>query len=247
MVQLRDDCFINDGKLMPADDALAILLDRLDPVMETEVVTLRDAAGRIAAADVVAKRDVPPHDNSAVDGYAVYFDDLSGTENTSLPVTGRAAAGHPLPREQKRGEAVRIFTGAPMPFGPDGGPDGGPDTVLMQEDCAVEQGPDGERVSIPVGIRRGANRRSRGEDVGAGATILTPGKRLRPQEIGLAASVGLTTLTVYRPLRVAILSTGDEVFEPGRYSNRAAIYPPAVSTTPTGTACSLCSTRWDAG
>jgi molybdopterin molybdotransferase len=220
MVQLRDDCFINDGKLMPADDALAILLDRLDPVMETEVVTLRDAAGRIAAADVVAKRDVPPHDNSAVDGYAVYFDDLTGTENTSLPVTGRAAAGHPLPREQKRGEAVRIFTGAPMPLGPDGGPD----TVLMQEDCAVAQGPDGARVSIPAGIRRGANRRSRGEDVGAGATILTPGQRLRPQEIGLAASVGLTALTVYRPLRVAILSTGDEVFEPGSDLPAGGIY-----------------------
>jgi molybdopterin molybdotransferase len=192
-------------------------------VTETETVTLRDAAGRIAAIDVVAKRDVPPHDNSAVDGYAVYFDDLSGTEDTSLPVTGRAAAGHPLPGAQKRGEAVRIFTGAPMPPGPEGS-EGGPDTVLMQEDCTVEPGPDGERVLIPVGIRRGANRRSRGEDVSAGATILTAGQRLRPQEIGLAASVGLTTLTVYRPLRVAILSTGDEVFEPGGDLPAGGIY-----------------------
>ncbi|NKB48074.1 MAG: molybdopterin molybdenumtransferase MoeA [Alphaproteobacteria bacterium] len=211
MVQLRDDCFVNDGRLMPADNALAILLERLHPVVDTETMHLRAAAGRIAATDVVAERDVPPHDNSAVDGFAVYFDDLSTTGETALPVAGRAAAGHPLPHNQKRGEAVRIFTGAPMPRGPDGGPD----TILMQEDCAVENLSDGEQVVIPLGIRKGANRRSRGEDVRAGATILTTGQRLRPQEIGLVASIGLTALSVYRPLRVALLSTGDEVFEPG--------------------------------
>ena len=211
MVQLRDDCFVNDGGLMPANVALEILLARLHPVVDSEVVALRAAAGRIAAADVAAGRDVPPHDNSAVDGYAVYFDDLIANADTQLPVTGRAAAGHPLGRPQKRGEAVRIFTGAPVPDGIGEGPD----TVLMQEDCTVESSAEGEQVVIPSGIKKGANRRFRGEDVRAGTIVLTAGQRLRPQEIGLAASIGLTSLTVYRPLRVAILSTGDEVFDPG--------------------------------
>jgi len=224
MVQLRDDCFANDGALMPADTALGMLLDRLHPVVDSQAVALRTAVGRIAAADVIAKLDVPPHDNSAVDGYAVYFDDLSATTDTRLPVAGRAAAGHPLTRAQERGEAVRIFTGAPIPAGVTGGEAGGPDTVLMQEDCAVESSAEGEQVVIPLGIKKGANRRFRGEDIRAGATILTAGRRLRPQEIGLAASIGLTSLTVYRPLRVAILSTGDEVFEPGADLPSGGIY-----------------------
>jgi molybdopterin molybdotransferase len=220
MVQLRDDCFVTDGGLMPADTALAMLLERLHPVVESETVPLRAAADRIAATDVVAARDVPPHDNSAVDGFAVYFGDLSPDADTTLPIAGRAAAGHPLMQPQNRGEAVRIFTGAPMPEGTDGGPD----TVLMQEDCTVESAADGERVVIPVGIREGANRRLHGEDVRAGATVLTAGQRLRPQEIGLAASIGLTELAVYRPLRVAIMSTGDEVFEPGAELPSGGIY-----------------------
>ncbi len=224
MVQLRDDCFVTEGGLMPADTALEILLDRLHPVADTENVALRAAAGRIVAADVVAARDVPPHDNSAVDGFAVYFGDLSTDTDTTLPIAGRTAAGHPLAHPQKHGEAVRIFTGAPMPHGENGGEAGGPDTVLMQEDCTVESGAGGEQVVIPLGIRKGANRRFRGEDVRAGATVLTAGQRLRPQEIGLAASIGLTELAVYRPLRVAIMSTGDEVFEPGADLPSGGIY-----------------------
>lgn len=220
MVQLRDDCFVNDGQLMPADTALAILLDRLHPVVGSEAVALRAAAGRILATDVVAERDVPPHDNSAVDGFAVYFGDLSDATDTILPVAGKAAAGHPLFQDHKRGTAVRIFTGAPMPQGQNGGPD----TVFMQEDCRVLDGANGEHVIIPAGIDRGANRRSRGEDISAGATVLTAGQRLRPQEIGLAASIGLTALTVYRPLHVALLSTGDEVFEPGTDLPPGGIY-----------------------
>lgn len=220
MVQLRDDCFANDGALMPAHRALQILLERLHPIVDTETVALRAAAGRTAATDVVAERDVPPHDNSAVDGYSVYFADLSADGESRLPVHGRAAAGHPLRRPQQRGEAVRIFTGAPMP----GGAGGGPDTVLMQEDCSIEDSADGAHVIIPAGIRRGANRRARGEDVRAGSTVLRAGQRLRPQEIGLAASIGLTSLAVYRPLRVAIMSTGDEVFEPGADMPPGGIY-----------------------
>ncbi len=212
MAQLSDDCFAHGGALMPLDEALALLDERLQPVCEPQTVPLAQAAGRLLAEDVVADIDVPPHDNSAVDGYAVFHDDLDPDGETRLPVTGRAAAGHPLGRPARRGEAIRIFTGAPMPAGPD--------TVMMQEDCSE----DGDHVVLAPGIRRGANRRSRGEDVTRGHTILRRGRRLRPQDLGLAAAVGRTAVSAYRPLRVAVFSTGDEVREPGRPLPDGAIY-----------------------
>lgn len=218
MAQLTDDCFAGGGPLMRADEALAQILDRLVTVTESERVPLPRALDRILAAPVVSPIDVPAHPNSAVDGYAVWFDDLAPGAETTLPVSGRAAAGHPLGRAARRGEAIRIFTGAAMPGGADGGP--GPDTVMMQEDCRVE----GDKVTILPGIKRGANTRQRGEDVVAGSTILPLGARLRPQDIGLAASVGATGLTVSRPLRVALFSTGDEVAEPGEPLAPGAIY-----------------------
>ncbi len=199
MAQLSDDCFAFGGNLMTTEEALGQLGGRLTPVVETERVDLRRASGRVLAEDIQAAHSVPPHDNAAVDGYAVYFDDLDSNGDTRLPVTGRIAAGQVLGPAAKRGEALRIFTGAPMPDGPD--------TVLMQEDCTV----DGEHVVIPAGIKRGANRRRAGEDIIKGGTILRAGQRLRPQEVGLAASVGCGTLSVYRRLRTALFSTGDEV------------------------------------
>ncbi len=212
MTQLSDDCFAFGGELMRTAEALSLLAERLTPVVDTEQVALRRAAGRVLAADVCAARSVPPYDNAAVDGYAVFFDDLSGEGETRLPVTGRIAAGHPLGRSARPGEALRIFTGAPMPDGPD--------TVLMQEDCTT----DGEHVIIPPGIKRGANRRRAGEDIEKGGVILRAGQRLRPQDIGLAASVGCATLTVYRRLRVAVFSTGDEVREVGEDLPPGCIY-----------------------
>jgi molybdopterin molybdotransferase len=212
MAQLSDDCFAFGGQLMSAVDALAILKSKVHAVTEVEVVALSDARGRILGAPVVATRDVPPHDNAAVDGYAVNFDDLKPGDPTVLPIGGRAAAGHPLGRPVHRGECIRIFTGAQMPEGTD--------TVLMQEDCRVADG----NAMLPPGIKRGANRRFAGEDVKRGATVLAAGRRLRPQEIGLAASLGLTTLTVRRRLRVAIFSTGDEVREPGGELPPGAIF-----------------------
>jgi molybdopterin molybdotransferase len=175
-------------------------------------VPLAAAAGRILARDVVAGMNVPPHANSAVDGYAVAFADLSPDAETILPVAGRAAAGHPLARPIGPREAIRIFTGAPMPEGAD--------TVLMQEDCTV----DGNRVRLPAGLRQGANRRHAGEDVAEGSVALAAGRRLKPADLGLAAALGQDTLTVYRPLRVALMSTGDEVREPGNPLDPGTIY-----------------------
>ncbi|MCH7932085.1 MAG: molybdopterin molybdotransferase MoeA [Proteobacteria bacterium] len=212
MPQLTDDCFADGGRLMTIDEALERIARVARPVTGTERVRLRAASGRFLAEDVVAERDVPPDDNAAVDGYAVFFDDLEPGRETRLPVTGRIAAGHPLGRAARRGEALRVFTGAPMPEGPD--------TVLMQEDCREEGG----EVAIIPGIERGANRRFAGEDVAAGRTILTRGRRLRPQDVGLAASIGRAEIAVYRRLRVAIFSTGDEVREPGAALPPGAIY-----------------------
>lgn len=217
MAQLSDDCFAFGGRLTPVDEALAHLAGILVPVAEPESVRLVNAHGRVLAEDVMASDSVPPHDNSAVDGYAVYFDDLSPDTATRLPVGGLAAAGHPLPAPQKRGEAIRIFTGAPMPAGED---DVTPDTVMMQEDCEAI----GEHVVVRPGIRRGANRRFAGEDVTAGSVVLRAGSRLRPQEVGMAAAVGRDQLLVYTPLKVAIFSTGDEVRDPGTPRDPGAIY-----------------------
>jgi molybdopterin molybdotransferase len=212
MAQLSADCFAHGGNLMSLDDALALIEERTDAVTGVEAVALKDARGRILAEDVVAPFAVPPHANSAVDGYAVRFEDLAQDRETMLRVVGRAAAGHPERRAVAAGEAIRIFTGAVMPQGAD--------TVMMQEDCRLE----GDRVAIPPGIKRGSNRRRAGEDVEAGALALATGVRLRPQEIGLAASLGLSALTVRMRLKAALFSTGDEILEPGQPPATGRIY-----------------------
>jgi molybdopterin molybdotransferase len=211
MAQLSDDCFAFGGDLM----SMTAALDRvgsIEAAVDSENVPLQAARGRILAAPLMAPMNVPPHANSAVDGYAVAFDDLRSNDPTVLPIGGRAAPGRALGRPARRGEAIRIFTGAPMPEGLD--------TVLMQEDCVEANG----AVTIPPGIRRGANRRHAGEDVKAGSTVLRRGQRLRPQEVGIAASLGITALSVYRRLRVAVFSTGDELRDPGTALPPSTIY-----------------------
>lgn len=212
MTQLSDDCFAHGGTLMPVAEALALLGERLQPITDSETVPLQAALGRILAENVIARADVPPQDNSAVDGYAVRFEDLAEKGETRLPVVGRIAAGHPMRGSLKKGTAVRIFTGAPMPEGPD--------TVFMDEDCRRE----GEVVVLPPGIKPGANRRRRGEDVTAGTIVVPRGQRLRAQDIGQAASSGRISLSVSRPLRVALFSTGDELREPGSELPPGCIY-----------------------
>ncbi len=212
MAQLSDDCFAFGGRLMTTAEALTLLGERTELVVESARMTLPNAVGRILAEDIVAASNVPPHDNSAVDGYAVYFNDLEADLETRLPVTGRVTAGHPLGRNAQTGEAIRIFTGAMMPQGPD--------TILMQEDCSEED----DEVIVTPGIKRGANLRRAGEDIGRGDTVLRRGRRLRPQDVGLAASIGRTRLQVYSPLQVAVFSTGDELRKPGARLPAGCIY-----------------------
>jgi len=199
MAQLSNDCFVPGAPLISLDTALAILRQRLTPVVATESCALVAAAGRILSADIVATRDVPPTDNSAVDGYALRHGDLASGETTTLTVVGRAAAGHPWAGQVASGQAVRIFTGAAMPAGAD--------TVMMQEDGREAAG----NVTVAPGIKSGSNRRRAGEDVAVGQIVAPAGRRLRPAHVGLAAAQGLSQVMVYRRLTVAVFSTGDEV------------------------------------
>ncbi len=212
MAQLSDDCFAGADRLLAADEALAMLAERIPVAAGVERVALRETGDRILAEDVISPVDVPPHANAAVDGYAVRFADLDPDNPTKLPVVGRAAAGHPLEEPAQPGTAVRIFTGAPMPEGPD--------TVMMQEDCSERDG----IVTVAPGIAASANRRLAGEDVHTGDCVLRAGIRLRPQDVGMAAAVGKAELMVYRRLAVTVFSTGDEVSDPGGTLGPGMIY-----------------------
>ena len=211
MTRLSDDCFDAAAPVMTVAAAAAAILARLPVMAGVETVPLSLADGRIAAEDVRAAMDVPPFDNAAVDGYAVRFSDLSEIGATTLPVRGRLPAGAaPVPLVSAA--ADRIFTGAAMPEGAD--------TVFMQEDVAFGA----EGVVLPPGIVRGANRRPAGEDVARGSVAIFAGRRLRPQDLAIAAAVGLDALPVRRALRVAVFSTGDELTEPGGRRGTSGIH-----------------------
>lgn len=171
--------------------------------VDTEVVPLWGALHRVLSSDMRAPLDLPQQDIATRDGYAIRSSDLDAKKVAHFRVIGAAAAGHPLVPLPAPGEAVRIFTGAPMPPGLD--------TVIMQEACEVADG----ILRVPA---RGLSRhhvKARGQDFTAGQLILRHGDRLRSHDLGLAASLGLGDLPVYRQLRVALFSTGDELIEPG--------------------------------
>ena len=212
MAQLSDDCFAFNGPLLPVAEAEKMIGARVAAVSGQEMAPLRQALGRVLTADLIAPFNLPPFDNSAVDGYAVRGEDIDSAREQRLTIIDRVAAGHAAAQAVKSGEAVRIFTGAPMP--------GGADTVFMQEDCRI----DGAHVIVPPGLSRGANRRLAGEDIRAGAVALPAGRRLSAQDIALAAALGLTAIDVRRRVRVALFSTGDEIAEPGSPLGGAALY-----------------------
>jgi len=193
-------------------EARRAILDRLSPVAGWECVAVRNALGRVLAIDVIAPCNVPAHDNSAMDGYAVRFDDVSTGGETTLAVVGTAYAGRPFSGLVGAGQAVRIMTGAPIPEGAD--------TIVVQEVTRSEGG----RVAIPGGQRRGQNLRRAGEDLVLGGVALPAGRRCGPAELGLIASLGIAEVTVRRPLRVAFFSTGDELASIGRPLAPGEIY-----------------------
>lgn len=198
-----DDCSLGHaGPALAVDEARARLLSLIAPVDGIERVPLRAALGRTLARDVVSPIDVPGHDNSAMDGYALRAADLGGAP---LRVVGTAWAGHPLDARVEEGGCARIFTGAPMPAGAD--------TVVMQEHVAL----DGEgRVVIERAPRPGDNVRRAGEDIPRGAVALAAGSLVRSAELGLLGSLGLAEVEVHRRPRVAFAATGDELVPVGQ-------------------------------
>lgn len=198
------DAFAPPKDVLNTEQAVAAMVAAVSPVEGTETIPLFETYGRVLAQDVVAVRTVPPADNSAVDGYAVRTADFESMDNAEirLPVTGRIAAGHVLGRAIRPGEALRIFTGAPIPEGVD--------AVIPQENAR----PEGDGAWLPA-TAKGSNIRPAGEDFRAGDVILHAGKTLLPQDAGHAAAAGYPLLTVKRRPRVALFATGDEVCEPG--------------------------------
>ena len=198
---LADDCFLHDRDRMRHHDVVKLIVERLHPVVGTGSVGLDEALGRYLSEAVTAPRNVPLHDNSAVDGYAFSHADYERLD--TLALGPRAAAGDGPIEPVKAGTAARIFTGAIMPPGTD--------TVAMQEDCTLVE----DAVQIPKGLKPGANRRRAGEDLKAGDPMLAAGHTLRPQDIAALASIGVPHVPVFNPLRVALVSTGNEIVDPG--------------------------------
>lgn len=196
--------------MLTAAAALEHLLAALNPVTDSEVLPTELAVGRILAQDLRSDIDVPPFDNTQMDGYAVRSTECQNLP-ALLPVSQRIPAGT-LPSPLQAGSVARIFTGAFIPAGAD--------AVVMQEHCELTEG--GIRLQQPV--HAGQWIRRRGEDIAAGQTILQAGQRLRPQDLGLAASVGLAQIPVFRRLKVAIFFTGDELCMPGQPLAAGAIY-----------------------
>ena len=200
------------GPAMTVDAARLRTLAATSPLRETELLSLDAALGRVAATGAIALVNLPPFDNAAMDGYALRTADLIGSGPWNLPVAGRVAAGDPGNQPLPPGTATRILTGAPIPDGAD--------AVVMQE-RVTRHGPIMRLVTGPV---PGTNIRSRGEDVAAGSTPIATGLCLTAPRLALLAGCGVTSATVYRRLRVAMFSTGNELQEPGQPLAAGQIY-----------------------
>ncbi len=203
-------CALHDQQLRPVDQAIAELLARVPAVLPGEHVPLREAAGRVLAEAVHAPRAMPAWDNSAMDGYALRAADVPD-EGGWLPLTGRIAAGDSGLQTLPAGHAVRIFTGAPLPPGAD--------SVVAQEQAHVQ----GASVRLPA-TKLGSHVRRCGEEFAVGSCLLEAGQRLRAQELGLLASLGVADVLVHRRLRVGLLSSGNELREPGETLQAGQIY-----------------------
>ena len=196
--------------LISVEQAVERILSQATAIPETETVDILDALNRVLAEDLTSAIDVPGYDNSAMDGYAVHSEDCQSA-GSELPVVQRIAAGQ-VGDVLPPGTAARIFTGAPIPEGAD--------AVVMQEMCQQ----DDDKVTINTAVKAGSNVRRAGEDIAKDSTVLPAGKQLRPQELGLLASVGLSEFTVKRRLKVATFFTGDEIIAPGQPLAPGQIY-----------------------
>ena len=218
--------------LKSLDDALLELLANASPLTSVEDVLLQLADGRVLGNDVVAQLDVPGFDNSSVDGYALNVADTSTALREGLPQSARIPAGH-FSGNLAGGTVARIFTGAPIPVNAN--------AVVMQEDCLVSPQPGGDVVRLTQAPTPGQNIRLRGEDIANGQVVVHKGTRLTPAHLGLLASIGQAHVSVLKPLRVALLSTGDELVMPGAVA--ADALPPGAIFSSNGFFLSTLLTR----
>ena len=218
--------------LKSLDDALLELLANASPLTSVEDVLLQLADGRVLGNDVVAQLDVPGFDNSSVDGYALNVADSSTALREGLPQSARIPAGH-FSGNLAGGTVARIFTGAPIPVNAN--------AVVMQEDCLVSPQPGGDVVRLTQAPTPGQNIRLRGEDIANGQVVVRKGTRLTPAHLGLLASIGQAHVSVLKPLRVALLSTGDELVMPGAVA--ADALPPGAIFSSNGFFLSTLLTR----
>ena len=200
--------------LMSADDALSFLIDSASVTAMTEAVSLDDSLGRILASDIHSTINVPGFDNSAMDGYTIALNDNQvAQENLSFDVVDRIAAGS-TGNDLKIGNAARIFTGAPIP--------NGANTVVMQEECTLSE--DKSQITVKRAINLNENIRPTGNDILKDNVILSSGRQIKPQDISLAASVGVGELVVFKKIKVGVFFTGDELVEPGNLLTPGKIY-----------------------
>lgn len=211
-MKTTDNLKHSDKSLLSVEQALQYIHSALVPIEGTETCSIMDAWQRIIATPVISPLNVPPHANSAMDGYAVRAADLPSSGSVTLSVTGEAFAGTPFNGTLNSGEAIRIMTGAVIP--------NGADTVLMQE--KVER--NGDTISVQTGHKAGENVRHPGEDIRQGTQVLVPGKRIGAAEMGLLASLGIGEVIVKRKLRVASFATGDELCSIGEHPREGQIY-----------------------
>jgi molybdopterin molybdotransferase len=211
-VTASDDCFAFQTRRLRHEEAVAELQALAAPLGERETVSVFRVSGRVCAETVTAPRPIPAHANAAVDGYAFAFADYNARDGAVLPIAGRAAAGDDARQALTERGAMRIFTGAAMPTGCD--------TVAMQEDCRLDAG----AVFIPGGLKQGANRRLAGEDMAEGCVVAEPGQRLRPQDAAALSASGRSTVSCFRPLRICVFSTGNEVLSPGADFAEGKVY-----------------------
>jgi molybdopterin molybdotransferase len=200
-----------DPNALRVDKALEAIRACLSPITAAENIEIRQALGRVLAQDIVPAINVPAHDNSAMDGYAVRFSDLQAGE-TVLEEAGSAFAGRTFQGKVGPGQCVRVMTGAVMPLGTD--------TVVIQELARR----DGDRILIPPGQKKAQNVRYAGEDLKAGSAVLRSGKQISPADLGLVASLGIGELAVKRKLRVAFFATGDELASIGATLKEGEVY-----------------------
>ncbi|MDA7599275.1 molybdopterin molybdotransferase MoeA [Alphaproteobacteria bacterium] len=203
------------------DLASARLIAGAKSIAGTELIRLDDADGRINAADIIARNNLPATANAAVDGYAIHTAFLQDNPDYHFEVVGRAAAGHPFNKPIAPGQAVHIFTGAIMP--------NGPDAVAMHEDCtAFDDAGSDTKVQIHKTLNPGANNRPAGENIAIGETIIPAGKRLGPADLGIAAAAGIAQITVRKRLTIGLLSMGDEIIDAGDENGTGQTSPAAI-------------------